>query len=108
MTRYKLVRDSIPAIIEQQGRQPKTHMLEPADVLFHLLVKLDEETQELKNAVRDKERAHVIEEAADVLEVLRAVCKQFDATQDELLAENERKRKALGGFTTGVLLGIDK
>lgn len=108
MTHYKLVRDLIPGIIEQQGRHADTRILQKEDVLHHLLAKLDEETQELKNAVRDAERAHIVEEAADVLEVLRAVCSYFDATADELLAENERKRNVLGGFTTGVLLGIDK
>ena len=39
----KLVRDRIPAIIEQQGETPVTRILDGEEYLLHLERKLDEE-----------------------------------------------------------------
>ena len=63
----KLVRDKIPEIIEADGKTCKTHILSDDEYLAALETKLNEEVAEYQI---DKN----LEEMADVLEVLRAIC----------------------------------
>ncbi|MFC4006001.1 hypothetical protein ACFOY2_02120 [Nonomuraea purpurea] len=65
----KLVRDNIPDIIRQSGREPVITVLDEVDYRKALLAKLFEEAAELNEA----SRAEVAEEIADVYEVLRAL-----------------------------------
>lgn len=78
----KLVRDKIPIIIEESGRKAITHVLSKEEYLAALEVKLNEEVAEYQE---DKS----IEEMADVLEVLQAICVARGYTLDQL----EEKRK---------------
>lgn len=63
----KLVRDKIPEIIEQSGKKAVTHILREEKYLAALETKLNEEVAEYQE---DKN----LEELADVLEVLQAIC----------------------------------
>ena len=63
----KLVRDRIPEIIEADGKKPITRILPEDEYLQKLDTKLNEEVAEYQ---ADKS----IEEMADVLEVLFAIC----------------------------------
>jgi predicted house-cleaning noncanonical NTP pyrophosphatase (MazG superfamily) len=83
----KLVRDRIPEIIEADGRRPVVEVLDDARDGQALLVKLAEEAAELA-AAADNE---VIDELADVYEVLRALAEQagVDLTQVADRADNK-------------------
>lgn len=98
MIKYdKLVRDKIPEIIENSGKKSITEVLDFDTYIKYLDKKLDEELAEYQ---KDKS----IEELADLLEVIYAVCKARGHSVKEL--EEVRKNKALkrGGFEKRLLL----
>ena len=87
----KLVRDKIPQIIETAGKRPIIEILSEEDYLTELDKKLNEEVAEYQ---ADKS----IEEMADVLEVLLAICEARGHSVEELVKVREVKREARGGF----------
>lgn len=91
MAQGKLVRDKIPQIIEAAGKTPITRILSHQEYLEELDKKLNEEIAEYQ---ADKS----IEEMADVLEVLLAICQARGHSVEELMKVREEKREARGGF----------
>ena len=87
----KLVRDKIPEIIKEDGKTPITRILDDEEYLDELDIKLSEEVQEYQ---ADKS----IEEMADVLEVLLAICEARGHSIDELIQVQNRKRDKRGAF----------
>ena len=87
----KLVRDKIPEIIKNDGKTPIIEILSNEDYLKELDKKLNEEVAEYQ---ADKS----IEEMADILEVLFAVCEARGHSVEELLKVKEAKREKRGGF----------
>lgn len=87
----KLVRDKIPEIILADGKKPITRILDAEEYLEELDKKLNEEIAEYQ---ADKS----IEEMADVLEVLLAICEARGHSTEELMAVREAKREKRGGF----------
>lgn len=96
----KLVRDEIPAIIRETGKEPLIVQLEPADITQALRLKLLEEAQELAEAPPSE----VLDELADVLEVILAISDAEDINWDQVVEHASRKRQARGGFGHGVWL----
>ncbi len=87
----KLVRDKIPEIIKADGKNPITRILSNEEYLDELDKKLDEEVAEYQ---ADKS----IEEMADVLEVLFAICEGRGYSIEELMAVKQKKQEERGGF----------
>ena len=87
----KLVRDRIPEIIRNDGKKPIIEILSNEEYLIELDKKLCEEVAEYQ---ADKS----IEEMADVLEVLFAICEGRGHTVEELLQVKEFKREKRGGY----------
>lgn len=87
----KLVRDKIPEIISAAGKTPITRVMQQDEYLDELDIKLNEEVAEYQ---ADKS----IEEMADVLEVLFAICEARGHSVDELMAVKEKKQQERGGF----------
>lgn len=87
----KLVRDKIPQIIMADGKKPITRILDDEEYLKELDKKLNEEIAEYQH---DKS----MEEMADVLEVLFAICEARGHSVDELMKVREQKREKRGGF----------
>ena len=87
----KLVRDKIPQIITDAGKNPITEILDQEQYLEELDKKLEEEVAEYQ---ADKS----IEEMADVLEVLFAICEARGYSVDELRRVKEEKCEKRGGF----------
>ena len=87
----KLVRDKIPEIIKNDGKTPIIEILSNEEYLKELDKKLNEEVAEYQ---ADKS----IEEMADILEVLFAVCEARGHSVEELLQVKEFKREKRGGF----------
>ena len=87
----KLVRDIIPEIIKKDVKTPIIEILSNEDYLKELDKKLNEEVTEYQ---ADKS----IEEMADVLEVLLAICEGRGYTVEELMRVREAKREKRGGF----------
>lgn len=93
----KLVRDRIPEIIENAGKECKIKILDNDEYLQKLNSKLDEELAEYH-------KDQSIEELADLMEVILAIAVVKGYTVEEL--EQIRKEKAWkrGGFGKRILL----
>lgn len=96
-THNKLVRDNIPEIICQSGGTVAYRQLDMPSYVDALDNKLAEEVQEY---LSDKN----LEEMADILEVLFAICKARGYTVEELLAKREQKAQERGGFEKRIFL----
>ena len=93
----KLVRDKIPEIIEEDGRSCKTRILLNDEYIAALEAKLNEEVAEYQT---DKN----LEEMADVLEVLQAICVARGYTLEELEELRAKKADKRGGFAKRIFL----
>ena len=91
MSASKLVRDKIPQIIKEAGKTPITRILTDEEYLVELDKKLNEEIAEYQ---ADKS----IEEMADIIEVLFAICEARGHSVDELMAVKEAKKAERGRF----------
>ena len=87
----KLVRDKIPQIIQADGKSPLIRTLSEEDYLQELDKKLNEEVAEYQ---ADKS----IEEMADVLEVLYAICEARGHSLEELEQVRKEKSDKRGAF----------
>lgn len=72
MSYNKLVRDKIPEIIKKNGQKPITRILNDAEYLQELTVKLREETDEFAAEPSLEELADIQEVVLGLLEVLGA------------------------------------
>jgi predicted house-cleaning noncanonical NTP pyrophosphatase (MazG superfamily) len=93
----KLVRDKIPEIIKQNGEEPITHIAEEKEYEKALINKLHEEIAEfLENPS--------VEEMADVVEVMRAICSLKGINVDNLEKVRREKENKRGGFEKRIIL----
>ncbi|MBD5488582.1 MAG: nucleoside triphosphate pyrophosphohydrolase [Lachnospiraceae bacterium] len=93
----KLVRDGIPEIIAAQGEKPIIRVMDDKEYIISLEKKLDEEVAEYHES---KE----IEELADVMEVIYALCEAKGHSVDELIKVYENKHIERGGFSKRIFL----
>ena len=97
MEHNKLVRDRIPEIIEKSGRIAVTRVLCDTEYARCLEAKLDEEVAEFH-------RDQSIEELADILEVVLALCSLKGYTEKDLEAAYRKKHELRGGFEQKIYL----
>lgn len=99
----KLVRDHIPAIIAKKGGSVTFRALQGDELKKALKDKLIEEAQEFVNAETPED---MIEEMADLLEVLDAALSVFHlgVTGERVKLIRCAKRKEKGGFARGYFL----
>ncbi len=93
----KLVRDKIPDIIKQSGKESQTEILTDKEYLIMLDKKLDEELEEYH-------KDQTVEELADLLEVVYAAAKARGYSIKRLGQVRVEKKKARGGFDKKILL----
>lgn len=93
----KLVRDLIPAIIEKTGRTAHTRTLDEEEYLHCLEDKLQEETKEYLSSP-------CMEEIADILEVIDAICAARNYDMQQVLMLKSKKRSERGGFSDRIYL----
>lgn len=91
MNQGKLVRDKIPQIIKDAGKTPITRILGNDEYLIELDKKLNEE-------IAEYQESKSLEEMADVLEVLFAICEARGHSVEELMEVRDAKREERGGF----------
>ncbi|MDV2682830.1 nucleoside triphosphate pyrophosphohydrolase [Alkalihalophilus lindianensis] len=102
MPRYdKLVRDRIPAIITEGGKACRVERLDQSEFEKELRLKLQEEMTELIEA---HSGAEVVEEIADVIEVMYALAALKGASPDEVERVRQRKHAERGGFRDRLFL----
>ena len=94
----KLVRDNIPEIIESGGKWCLTRTVHgPDEHMVMLKEKIVEESQEF---IEDP----CYEEAADMLEVVKAFCYLNKLEWEVVLSTAENKEEERGGFYRGIIL----
>ena len=91
----KLVRDKIPEIIENSGKEPIIRVLDDTEYKEELLKKLYEEYKEVIEA---KTKEETLEECSDVLEVLIALLEYNGYTLEDLLKCRDTKKEKRGAF----------
>ena len=101
MVYNKLVRDFIPYQLVSKGKAVLWKDAKQEEILPYLVMKLREESTELINA---KSNDEIIEEMADLREVLDTIAKQFGIREDQIIACQNKKRAEKGGFTKFFIL----
>jgi predicted house-cleaning noncanonical NTP pyrophosphatase (MazG superfamily) len=97
----KLVRDRIPDIVERKGDRAIGQKIPAHNWLGLLKTKIVEEAFEVQGAGK---RDDILEEAADVLEVLRAISEALGESLEHLQVRADHKRSTRGGFDSGYVL----
>ena len=97
----KLVRNKIPQIMISNGVTPVVEILNDTDYVAALEKKLDEE-------VNEYHKSKSIEELADVLEVIYALCESQGCSVKELLSIYQSKHNERGGFSEKIFLIKEK
>lgn len=97
----KLIRDKIPEVIEKTGKKFTTKILSNEEYLQELQAKGFEE---LKEYVEAKDKESLLEELADVLEVVYALVEYHGTSINEIEDIRKRKANARGGFKEKIYL----
>ncbi len=90
----KLIRDRIPEIIRQAGGECEVKTMSQEGYHQALLKKLVEEAKEAAQANSN----NLVEELADVYEVVDAILINLEINKSLVLAKQEQKRQEKGGF----------
>lgn len=95
----KLVRDRIPELIRQSGRCNEVRHLSGGELAKALAAKLCEEAQESAEALGNRQA--LVEELADLTEVMSALTASLGIGQQEILDAAAEKALRRGVFETG-------
>ncbi|MFE1316012.1 nucleoside triphosphate pyrophosphohydrolase [Kitasatospora phosalacinea] len=95
----KLVRDGVPEIIRASGAHPRFYAADGPEYLERLGAKLCEEAEEARTAPPGE----LLEELADVLEVLHALAAAHGADFARVEQLRRDKAAARGGFTDRIV-----
>ena len=93
----KLVRDKITRIIKKQGRVPVTHVANDQEYYHKLKAKLQEEVEEFV-------KSNHIDELADLLEVIYAICEYKGISREDLNDRRRKKNEERGKFLDRIIL----
>jgi predicted house-cleaning noncanonical NTP pyrophosphatase (MazG superfamily) len=98
----KLIRDKLPDLVfAKEGRSMDVYIEPSNEVYIQLLkLKLIEEATEVREATSHE---HLVEELADVLEVLKALCEAVGA-EESVFEAREKKFNERGGFEKKIVL----
>ena len=97
----KLVRDKIPQIIQNEGKVVYYSMLDGDNLRKMLKIKLIEESRDVSKAITKEE---MINELADVSEVIEAIYEAFDITDADVDLVKHKKMQAQGTYKSGAYL----
>lgn len=97
----KLIRDKIVDIIEKDGKKAIVSTLNDEQYKIELLKKLLEEANEVANSSNSNE---MLEELADVLEVVRYLAKINGKELNDIVAIADEKKEKREGFDDKVFL----
>lgn len=97
----KLVRDNIPNIIKNNGEESITRILDDKEYRKELYKKLLEECNEVINS---KNKEELLEELADVLEIIRSIAKLNNIGLNDVIEVSDQKKLKRGGFEKRIFL----
>ena len=97
----KLVRDKIPELLDKNGGQTETEILNDEKYINCLYEKLKEECEEVVNS---NSQENLIEELADLFEVIISLAKAKNITLEEIEKIRIEKKNKRGGFDSRLFL----
>lgn len=97
----KLIRDRIPKIIESDGWESQTKVLNRKDFIIELKKKILEEAKELNEGKSDK---NLIEELADIQEIIDAILREKKIKFSQFRQIQTTKCQKRGGFKKRLFL----
>lgn len=97
----KLVRDKIPEMLDKNGGETETQILDDEKYIECLFKKLTEECEEVISA---DSKENLAEELADLLEVMRAISKTNNINFAEVEKIRTAKKEKRGGFDRKIFL----
>lgn len=101
----KLVRDKIPEIMIVNKQNPKIKIVKnDSEYIEALHNKLLEEVNEFIEASSTNKEIESIQEIADVLEVIDAICEHKKYNHDLIRSSKLKKKQERGGFENRILL----
>jgi predicted house-cleaning noncanonical NTP pyrophosphatase (MazG superfamily) len=106
----KLVRDLIPRRIDTNGNAEIAivRVLDDEEYGLELRYKLLEESHEAIEADQKGDAQGVLEECADIYEVIDALLRRHNLTRAQLLIAQDQKREERGGFENRIfLIGVE-
>lgn len=93
----KIVRDNIPELINESGKECTYRVVDKEDAKRYLYDKFDEEIEEFK-------MAPCVEEAADIYEVFLEIISRHEIDLHDVVMYSHEKRVINGGFTKNIVL----
>lgn len=99
----KLIRDKIPQMIHKNKKQCETYKEEDKNKLLKYYVKKIEE--ELKEVASSKSKEELIEELADLSEVIDGLLENLHL-KDSVLKTKDKKKEERGGFSNLILKSV--
>lgn len=100
----KLVRDKIPDIIKVSGKTPEIFMLDDDQMKRATMCKIIEEANELNDAFVSNNHVGVVEELADLYEIISAFCNANNISQRDIRAARKLKNEIRGQYNNRVFL----
>ena len=94
----KLIRDHIPEIIEEDGKWCLTRRVHGTDE--HMVMLKEKIVEEAQEFIENPS----YEEAADMVEVIKAFCYLNDLEWESVLSTAIDKQESRGGFYRGIIL----
>ena len=98
----KLIRDRIPEIIEKDGVEHGTRILNDEEYKKELLKKIVEEAQEVLETNGDKKE--LVKEIGDVLEIINSLIKVFELDKEEVERIRQERKESRGSFDKKLFL----
>lgn len=104
----KLVRDNIPRICKEEGRDEEFRKASPSEYNEFLIAKLIEETAEVVEEMNksSRNRDALIEELADLSQVMDAVLNYYSVPDRRFKAIKTAKFRDKGGFYKRIIMKL--
>jgi len=96
----KLIRDKIPEIIQETGKNYQVTQYDEKAYKKALLEKLVEEANEVRNAPDER----LVTELADLLEVFETILRVFNLSEEKIVLMKEERFEIRGGFNNKLRL----